>query len=50
MSEKNIFVMNFPFLTDLLRPPLAPRTPEQSKYANRDKSFLSMLPKMENSQ
>ena len=41
VSEKNIFITNFPFLTDLLRPP----TPLQPKSTKHDKSFLSMLPK-----
>ena len=41
LSEKKIFVTNFPFLTDSLKPPHPPYRP---KSAKRDKGFLSMLP------
>ena len=40
MYEKNIFVTNFPFLTDSLISP----TPLQPQSAKHDKSFLLILP------
>ena len=39
LFEKKIFVTNFPFSSDYLKPP----PPQQPKSTNRDKSFMSML-------
>ena len=43
LSEKKIFITNFPFSTDWLNPPPLP-APLRPKSAKCDESFLSMLP------
>ena len=48
-EKKKMFVTNFPFLTDSLKPPLPPPPPpiiSPPQSAKRDKGFLSMLPKL----
>ena len=44
LSERKIFVTNFPFLTESLKPPSQPHPLKQPKSTKRDKGFLLILP------